>query len=124
MKPILDLKTALEEMRQADSWSWYRGDFRHSRGSLTIWRDNIPADRRSVVRIRFWKTGEVDCEETRIRGWDPVKQNWSEEIDRKRTRFENRKGEKALREYIRECAIRETGFPNPEFVFVYPLMPA
>lgn len=124
MRPILNLTIALQEMATADSWSWHRGDFRHSRGELTIWRDNIPADLRVVTRIRFWKTGEVDCEETRIRGWNPEKKSWSEEIGRARIKFENRRGEKALRKYIEENAIREVGYPNPEFLSVYPQMPA
>ena len=109
---IKTLTEVLKALPTADTWTWHRGDFVYSRGALSIYIDDIPGDRREVYQIELPKGGPARIELTVLCDYDSEKLCWKTEVRRYRGDT-TRRGEKALREYIKTVCERETGYPTP-----------
>ena len=100
--------------KRASCLSWDRQN-----KSLTLWFDDKPSDRRTVLRANL----TVDSVEMKtLCGYDAVKNEWRGGYIQPcgNVRFENKRGLKALLAYIRELAIAQCDYaPNPVMLFIY-----
>ncbi len=82
--------------------------------------DDLPADRRQCweIRIPHEKSRRVSVELRVLKGFDPVKNSWTAYIpaDGRSGEIETRRGEKALREYVRALALILRGVPRPPWL--------
>jgi len=116
-KPIT-ITEALSLLPNATLWTWYRGDGPYSRGELEIYLDNHAEDMRAVYRIRFAQGCKPKSEAIILGDYDQAKNLWLNERVRAFATI-TRRGEKALRDYIRKACEEETGFKNPKIFTHY-----
>jgi hypothetical protein len=77
----------------------------------------IPGDRRTCLAVRIER--QV-CEVRTLSGYDAKKNRWGEYCSPKGDfTFPDKRGLKALREWIQVRAQETTGYPNPEFLTIY-----
>lgn len=98
----------LELIKACDCFSFGREG-----SDLTIYVDDVPGDRRTVINCRMERlTFEVKT----LCGYDKDKNRWGEYCDPcGRGTLPNRRGEKALRKWLADKAMAKFFFPNPEF---------
>jgi len=103
--------------RKADCLSFFRGS-----QTLSLMLDDIPGDRRSCIEMRL---DRLTADVRTLNGYDKATNKWGEYCSPQGSlAFPDKRGLKALRDYIAELATSEKGFPNPEFLSVYRKQPA
>lgn len=122
MKNILTLTDAAKALHDVALYSWYRGDL-PSQGSLTIYQDDLAADRRTVTTFEF-KRHYITRTCRHLSGYDPEKNMWTKYPQaEERGDLPNRSGEKKLRALIASDAQSQTGYPNPQSFTRYKVDP-
>ncbi len=107
-----DMNDVVHFLERCTMFQWYRGC---GFVSLDIYEDDHTADKRRVHRLYLHKgIKNISCEVTELSGWNETKQRWDNYIATSYTDDLSRRGEKKLRQYIEELAVRETGVTNPE----------
>jgi len=102
----------LEVAQKATILSWSRDS-----QTLSLTLDDIPGDRRTCLAVRIER--QV-CEVRTLSGYDAKKNRWGEYCSPKGDfTFPDKRGLKALREWIQVRAQETTGYPNPEFLTIY-----
>lgn len=122
MKNILTLTDAAKALHDVGFYNWYRGDSPRQ-GELTLYHDDIAADRRTITRFTF-RAHSITRTTTHLSGYDPEKNMWTKyPVPEERDDLPNRAGEKKLREALRADALAQTGYPNPQSFTRYKLDP-
>lgn len=106
----------LTAAKSATIVDWYRDT-----KSLSIITDDIPADKRVCLSLRIegGKCGRLDIAE--LNGFDPVKNRWGGYTSKGSSELPDRKGLKALMDWIRQQAVAQCEWiPNPGILSVYP----
>ena len=119
----MTLTDILKTLETADAWTWHRGDGIYSNGALDVYIDDIPKDMRTVYRVELPKSGPPHLETVILEDYDKRKHTWKTEVRRKRDSMETRKGEKALRDYIRSVCSARLGYQNPNIFTNYKKAP-
>ena len=97
----------------ADCLTFYRNT-----QTLELIFDDPAADRRLCLSIRL-----RDCrgDARSLCGFDPVKNRWGEYCKPSGPfELENKRGQKALLEWLRLESVKATGWPSPEILSIYP----
>ncbi len=105
---------AFAQSAQCVSWS------RQSPLTLSCIYDDMTAGRRTCMDLRI-ESGKCGIIEIRtLCGYDPVKHVWREQCSPRGTiPLADKRGLKALREWVTAQAVIETGYPNPISFSIY-----
>lgn len=120
IRSLADVLTAIKSP-EATIWDFYRGDYTHSRGTITIYADDMPGNRRDCYTVRIQPHKIVWLERNTLTGYDARRNAWTvSDADERQHCIIMATGDKKLREYLAQCATILTGHPNPERISVYP----
>jgi len=114
------LTQAIDLAKKADMWTWWRGDGTYSTGQLTIYLDDHDRDTRTVYEIKFRKGRKPDIKTTHLSGYETSRNIWT--IYNRPTEnitLANKRGEKALRAYVKGIIAENHFYQNPETYTYY-----
>lgn len=114
-RTIADVLTAMRSPL-CSHWSWHRAEGRHG-ASLRVTLDDMVNDRRTVIELRERIGAAPMIYTSTLHKFDHARSMWGEYLsEREATQAPDRKGWKALTEYVRAVALRTKYVPNPEHV--------
>jgi hypothetical protein len=109
--PQETLSEITKSLPAATFFDWYRGDGPRQ-GILSVYRDNVPANIREIVQVKFY-SHKIVVERRRLTDYDAAKHCWNTYCGQDEYELPTRAGEKTLRAILKEHALRITGHSNP-----------